>query len=54
MKQVYNTHFCWKCVIGKVKKKKKIVYILYPNTTNMIKDIFSFPTEDIQKNIIWS
>ena len=50
MKQVYNTHFYWKCVIGKVKKK--IAYLLYPNTTNMIKDIFNFPTEDIQKNII--
>ena len=53
MKQVYNTRFYWKCVIGKVKKKKN-VYLLYPNTTNMIKDIFNFPTEDIQKNIIWS
>lgn len=50
MKQVYNTRFYWKCVIGKVKKK--IAYLLYPNTTNMIKDIFNFPTEDIQKNII--
>ena len=53
MKQVYNAGIYWKCVIGKIYKSF-VLKILDSNTTNIVKDIFIIPTEDVQKNYILS
>ena len=53
MKQVYNTGIYWKCVIGKINKNF-VLKFLDPNTTNIVKDIFIIPTEDVQKYYILS
>ena len=52
MKEVYNTSLYWKCVIRQVNKF--FLKLLDSHTTYIVKDIFVFPTESIQKNNPWS
>ena len=59
MKQVYNNHVSWKCVGSQLEVSRKCVArklnikfflnLLDSNTTNIFKDVFITPTEDIYK-----
>ena len=49
MKQVYNNSVYRKCDVLLEKSIKAFLNLLDSNTTNIAKDIFVIPTEDIPK-----